>query len=326
MGALMMKILRGGAKPTPYIVNIPLLSQPPRQYTFAEPMLSFKKLAWEVEAERGVLNVSYLPGFYFADIPHLSFSVIVTTDNDPAQAERNAKKLAKWVWERREQFVTAYTPVDEAVKHAMAEPAGPIVLADLGDNPGGGTPADGTTMLEALLRLGATRAVVAPMNDPEVAQIAHQAGVGSEIKVKLGGKVDAFHGAPLDVTAKVIYVSDGKYVRTGSMGTGMISDLGPTAVLEIAGQNGGSVKVLVTTYRQQPTDLNMLQSQEIEPTEQQIIVVKSLNHYRAVFTPIAKRIIEVDTPGISNPDIFKYQFHNIKRPVYPFDRDLVWEP
>ncbi len=49
----------------------------------------------------------------------------------------------------------------------MAEPRGPVILADLGDNPGAGMPADGTVMLEALLRLGAHRAVVAPINDPE---------------------------------------------------------------------------------------------------------------------------------------------------------------
>jgi microcystin degradation protein MlrC len=81
------------------------------------------------------------------------------------------------------------------------------------------------------------------------------------------------------VTARVINLTDGDYVHTGPMGTGVLSKMGGCAVLEIVGRNGGAVQVLVTTYRHQPLDLNMLQSQDIEPTAQHIIVVKSLVHY-----------------------------------------------
>jgi microcystin degradation protein MlrC len=106
----------------------------------------------------------------------------------------------------------------------------------------------------------------------------------------------------------------------------MRQSVGPTAILELQGQNGGSVIAMTTTYRQQPTDLEMLRSQGIEPTEQQILVVKSSVHYRAAFTPIAKEIIEVDTPGLSSPHIEHLEFKNIKRPIYPFDADMEWEP
>jgi microcystin degradation protein MlrC len=325
-GAILVRILRGGAKPTPYIVNVPLLAEMPREFTYAEPMLTFKRLAREVEHERGVLNVSYLPGFCFADIPHANFAVIVTTDNDPAQAEKFAKELANYVWEHRADFNTSYMPIDQAVTEAMNAPEGPVILADLGDNPGAGTPADGTAMLEAMLRLGAKNAVIAPINDPEIAEIAHQAGVGATIKVTLGAKTDKLHGVPLTVKAKVLKLTDGKYIHTGPMGTGVLSNMGSSATLEIEGQNDGTVKVLVTTFKHQPLDLNMLQSQGIEPTEQQIVVVKSLVHYRAAFTPIAKRIIEVDTPGVSNPNLFNYEFKNLKRPIYPFDPEMEWQP
>jgi microcystin degradation protein MlrC len=94
--------------------------------------------------------------------------------------------------------------------------------------------------------------------------------------------------------------------------------------LEIEGANGGSVTVLATTYRHQPLDLAMLQSQGIEPSEQQIVVVKSSVHFRAAFTPIAKEIIEVDTPGISNPGLDRLSFQNLTRPIYPLDPDMVW--
>lgn len=325
-GLILTKIIRGGAKPTSAIINIPLLAGIQREYTYAEPMLSVKHLAHDIEAERGVLNVSYLPGFCFADIPHTNFAVIVTTDNKLAQAQEAAKKLANYIWSRREEFVVQPVAVEEAVQQAMQAQQGPVVLADIGDNPGAGTPADGTVLLEALLRHGASRAVVAPINDPEAVQLALKAGEGATITLKLGGKTDSFHGSPLEVVAQVVRLTDGKFIHTGPMGTGVQSEMGPTAVLKIQGQHGGAVQVLTSTYRYQPLDLAMLRSQGIEPTEQQIIVVKSSVHYRAAFTPIASQIIEVDTPGLSNPRLDRLQFYKLKRPIYPLDPDLQWMP
>jgi microcystin degradation protein MlrC len=325
-GLLMARVVRGGVRPTAAIVKIPLLAGGQRQYSHAEPMIAVKHVAHDIEGEHGVLNVSYLPGFPWADIVPTGFSIIVTTDGNPAQARDAARRLARYIWTRRDDFVVRPVPVDDAVRQAMAAPQGPIVLADIGDNPGGGTPADGTVMLEALLRLGATRAVITPMNDPEVVQQAIAAGEGATIRTRLGGKIDAFHGAPLDVTARVVRLTDGKFVNMGVMNTGVGEDLGPTAVLEIAGQDGGSVQVITTTHRQQPTDLEMLRSQGIEPTEQQILVVKSSVHYRAAFTPIAKQIVEVDTPGLTSPHLDTLEFRNLQRPIYPLDGEMEWEP
>lgn len=323
-GIIMTKIVRGGVKPTAAIVNIPLLAGIQREFTFAEPMLSVKHLAWDIENERGILNVSYLPGFCFSDIPQTNFSVIVTADNNQAQAQAAATRLASYIWSHREDFVVRPTAIDAAIEHAMKAPLGPIVLADIGDNPGAGAPADGTVMLEALLRHGATRTIIAPINDPEAVNLAIKAGVGNTLTLELGGKADQLHGLPLRVTATVVRLTDGEFVHTGPMGTGVLSKMGPSAVLEVQGEKGGSVTVLVTTYRHQPLDLAMLQSQGLEPTEFQIVVVKSSVHYRAAFTPIAREIIEVDTPGISNPAFDRLEFKNLKRPIFPLDREMEW--
>jgi microcystin degradation protein MlrC len=208
----------------------------------------------------------------------------------------------------------------------MDAPAGPIVLADIGDNPGGGTPADGTVLLEALLRLGARDAALAPMNDPEAVAQARAAGEGAKVSLRLGGKVDTFHGAPLDVTGRVVRLTDGRFIQKGTMGTGVQMNLGPTAVVELAGQNGGAVQVIVTTHRHQPTDLEYFRSQGIEPTAQRILAVKSSVHYRAAFTPIAARIVEVDTPGLTSPHLDRLEFHRLTRPIYPLDPDMTWAP
>ncbi len=326
IGLLMARIVRGGARPTPVLVKIPMLASLQRQFSNAEPMLTVKHLAHAIESQRGVLNVSYLPGFAWADIEPTTFSIIVTTDDDPVRARQLANQLATHVWEHREEFIVRPTPVDDAVRAAMTASEGPVVLADIGDNPGGGTPADGTVLLEALLRLGATKAVVVPINDPESVERAVAAGVGHEVSLKLGAKVDHFHGDPLAVRGRVLHLSDGRFVHKGLMSTGVEMNMGPTVVLELDGADGGTVKVVVTTHRYQPTDLEVLRSQEIEPTEQQIIVVKSSVHFRAAFMPIAKQVIEVDTPGLTSPRLDRLEFHKIRRPMFPFDPDMEWTP
>jgi microcystin degradation protein MlrC len=324
-GKLMAQIVRGKAKPTPYIVNVPLLASVQRQYTYIEPMLTLKRRAREIEHERGVLNVSYLPGFCYSDIAATSFSIIVTTDNNPAQAEKYAKELATYVWERRADFMSSPMPVYDAVEQAMSSPSAPVVLADLGDNPGGGTPCDGTVLLEALLKLGAKKAVISPICDPETVKIAQKAGEGTEISVKLGGKIDSFHGKPLEVTAKVLRFSDGKCVTKGKMMQGLEIELGDTVVLEVFGQNGGSVQVVVSSLRYPTNDLELYRAFGIEPTEQQIVVCKSSVHYRADFMPIAAKVIEVDTPGLTSPHLECLEYKKIRRPIYPFDPDMVWQ-
>jgi microcystin degradation protein MlrC len=325
IGLLMARIVRGGAKPTPVLVKIPLISSLQRQYSHAEPMLSVKHLTHDLENERGVLNVSYLPGFAWADIAPNNFSIIVTTDNDVEQARSIANQLAEYIWSRREEFIAKPVAIDEAVQRAMRAPQGPIVLADIGDNPGGGAPADGTILLEALLRLGATNAVAVPINDPESVEKAIAAGAGNPVSLHLGAKVDSFHGKPLDVTGRVVSLSDGRFVHRGLMSTGIEMNMGPTAVVELEGAHGGRVQVVVTTHRYQPTDLEVLRSQGIEPTERQIIAVKSSVHFRSAFTPVAKEIIEVDTPGLTSPRLDTLEFHKIVHPVYPFDRDMEWK-
>jgi microcystin degradation protein MlrC len=326
LAELLVRIVREGVRPTPALVRIPLLAGLQRQYTWAEPMAGVKALAHAIEAEPGVLNVSYLPGFAWADIPAMCFSVIVTTDNDAALARRLANRVAALIWERRGEFVVRPVPVDEAVAAAMAAARGPVVLADIGDNPGGGTPADGTVLLEALLRHGATRAALAIMADPESAAAAVAAGEGATVALRLGGKVDTLHGAPLDVTARVLRVTDGRFRHKGPMSTNLEMNLGPTAVIAITGANGGEVRVVLTTHRYQPTDLEVFRSQGIEPTEQQIVAVKSSVHFRAAFTPIAAAIVEVDTPGLTTPHMERFDFRRIPRPIYPLDGDFAWQP
>jgi microcystin degradation protein MlrC len=98
------------------------------------------------------------------------------------------------------------------------------------------------------------------------------------------------------------------------MGAGVRHTNGTTVGVDIDG-----TLLIMTENRVQITDLEFYRALGIEPSEKQILVVFSSVHYRAAHDPIAKRIIEVDTPGISSPRLAGYPWKNLKRPIFPLD-------
>ncbi|WP_274381478.1 MlrC C-terminal domain-containing protein [Paenibacillus mesophilus] len=105
-------------------------------------------------------------------------------------AERTAETLAAKVMERKPE---------EGIDLALRSEARPIVLNETSDNPGAGTPGDGTYLLRAMLGRGLSEACFAFIYDPKTAEQAHAAGVGATIDIRLGGKTDDWHGSPLDL-------------------------------------------------------------------------------------------------------------------------------
>ncbi|UCD45898.1 MAG: MlrC C-terminal domain-containing protein [Candidatus Bathyarchaeota archaeon] len=191
-------------------------------------------------------------------------------------------------------------------------------MADIGDNPGGGAPCDGTVVLKAVLEAGLESGVLAVMSDPQAVKEMSDAGVGEEVTLDLGGKMDELHGAPVRVSGMVRLISDGKYIRKGPMGTGSQADMGLTAVLRV-----GELDIIVTEKRLQPTDLQLYRNLGIEPTEKRFILVKSSVHYRAAHEPIAKEVIELDTPGLTSPRLAGFGFKNLRRPIFPLDMEML---
>jgi len=315
---LMYRMLKGEIKPTAVHEKPPLLISPQQQKTSYYPMKSVYDLAHKIEEDERVLNVTVLPGYPFSDIEYAGMDIIVTTNNDKALAQKKAKELADYMWRIRRDFLAEVEPVESAVRRAMEAEEGPIILADQADNPGGGAPADGTAIVQELIKQKAKNVVICLMRDPEAVAKAIEAGVGSTVTMKIGGKTDKLHGEPVLVTGKVKLISDGKYVRKSVMGRGLTTNLGRTVIFDVDG-----IEIMLTEIRVQPTDLQQYRAFGIEPTEKKIIVVKSAVHFRAVHEPIAKEIIEVDGPGIHGTRLTAFNHKNVKRPIFPLDLELI---
>jgi microcystin degradation protein MlrC len=315
---VMARLLDGSLRPTKAFRQPTMMPALQAQFTGRHPMRTLMERTFEMEEIGGVETITVAAGFPWSDFEDVGLSIIVTTNDDQGLADRYADELSDLAWSLRRDFLVKPTPVREALDKVKVAEEGPIILADIGDNPGGGAPCDGTVVLKAVIEAGLEGGVFAVMADPGVVEQAASAGVGNEVTLDLGGKIDALHGAPLRVTGVVRLLSDGRFINKGPMGTGAETDMGRTAVLRI-----GGVEVIVTEKRLQPTDLELYRSLGVEPTEKRFIVVKSSVHYRAAHEPIAKEIIELDTPGLTSPRLAGFGFKKIRRPIFPLDLEML---
>lgn len=310
---LLLATIDGEIHPTMALAKPPLMPVPQGQRTDAEPMRSLFAHAHALEAAGEALAITIAGGFPYSDVPDAGFGVLVVTDGDPQRARAIADELAAMAVERREQFLVRNTPPAAAVAAAIAHPDGPVVLVDVGDNIGGGTPGDGTVILGELLRQGASEATVV-IADPEAVQAAFAAGVNGHFRALVGGKVDRRHGDPIDVDGRVRLLCDGEWVHEGPEGAGTPVSMGPTAVVR-----AGGINLVLTTHKTAPGDLQQLKSVGIDPTRQHIIVVKAAVRWRGGYGPIARHSIDVDTPGLGSVDLRRFPFRHIRRPIFPLD-------
>lgn len=326
------QMLQSDLDPITAIERPPFLPMGPMQNTREGPMAEVMAKAREYEDRDDVVKVNVFAGFHQADVPSMGFSIPVIADGDPVAATEVARKMAAYVWDRRQDFVAEFPKPEEAVAETKritethSQPRGlydvsdngPVVLADLGDNPGGGGTADGTTVLRELIDQEIYNAGFAIMCDPEVVAECVEAGVGSRVVVTLGGKTDDRHGAPIaDVDGYVKAISDGEFCNTGPMGTGSESHIGRSVHLQCGSDD--QVNVLLTEQRHQPLDAEIWRQLGIQPERLSVLVVKSTNHFRADYEPIASEVIPVNSIGLVSVDPRHFDYEQVSRPKFPLD-------
>jgi microcystin degradation protein MlrC len=167
--------------------KIPFLFPLSSQCTDFDPCKSIYQQLGEMSLRPGLANVDFATGFPPADIAECG-AAIVAYGQDRSVVEAAADELYQQVLAAEAEFNFELLNPDDAVVRAMANASDkPVILADAQDNPGAGGTSDTTGLLEALVRNGARQAVIAVLYDPEVADMAHAAGVGAELETALGG-------------------------------------------------------------------------------------------------------------------------------------------
>jgi microcystin degradation protein MlrC len=318
-GRTLARALAGEVAPVMVWGSRPMMTSTLVHTPSRQPMKDIVDLAIEAETRGTVLNASVFGGFPHADIPHISCSAVIVCDRHTDQGRALLERLLDTAWDRREAFLYKGAPLPSQVAHARTLGEGPIVLVDHGDNTASGGTQDVMSVIEEVMRQGLDDVVAGPICDPASVARILAAGTAASVTLPLGGKIDmpqvGLTGAPLTVTGRVTRITDGEFVVTGPMATGTRVRMGETAVLDI-----GPVQIVVSERRSEPFDLGVFTHCGIDPRRKRYVLIKSRQHFRAGFEPIARHIVLCDGDGVTSSDLRLFTYKNRRRPLYPFER------
>jgi microcystin degradation protein MlrC len=280
------------------------------QHTGSEPCRSLYASLDQLVGE-SFCTADIAMGFPPADIFHSGPSVVAYAGSQE-EADSVADTLLQSFIDAEAIFNDGLQSPESAVADAMAYTGPkPVVIADAQDNSGAGASSDTTGLLSALVRGNAQGAVLALLDDAEVAAKSHKMGMGAEFMAFLGGKSGQDDQYSFESRFCVEALSNGEFPFTGEMFNGFTASLGPMAVLRVL-DTPADVRIVIGSVRCQCLDQAIFKHIGIDPAEQRIVVVKSSVHFRADFEPIAGRVLVAEAPGAHPCRLDNITYHNLR--------------
>jgi microcystin degradation protein MlrC len=287
---ILTRAARGECRPVMELFDCRMVGFYP---TTAEPMAGLVRRMKAAEERPGILSVSFGHGFPWGDTPETGSKVLVIADADARLAASVAAEIGHAIYDARRVLLPRHPDIATALDRAR-RCEGLVVLADTADNSGGGAPSDNVSLLRALLQGGIERAVYGGIWDPVTVGACAEAGLGTVLPLRIGGKCGPASGEPMDVVATVRALVPGHSQQ----------DLGPARCpmgdcvwLEI-----GGVDVLVMSVRTQIFSPDAFTGLGIDLASKRLIALKSSWHFQANFAAIAAELIPVATPGALQMD------------------------
>ncbi len=322
---LVQEMASSGQKPHKWLEQPPMVIGIFQHDTREQPMKAIIDDLESVLAQDGVVSASIGQGYPWADVHENGLAVYVL-HRDSVEAARDAAAwIAERAWNHRHELnVPKGLGPAEAVEEALATPAsdGPVVLLDVGDNIGAGSSGDSTFLLAEAMKRGVPF-WLQTIRDPEAAATCHEAGVGAQVELEVGGKSDSLHGKPVKISGTVAKLSDGRFEDSGTVHAGWrYFDGGPTAAVET---DAGPTVVLVST-RVGNMSREQFYSLGYRPEEFNVVVAKGVVSPRPAYQPIARRMISVNSPGATSGDMSHFEYSNIRRPIFPLDPAARYTP
>jgi microcystin degradation protein MlrC len=308
--AIAVQALKGEIRPVMASFDCRMIDVFP---TSKQPMRSFVDRLYALEkSEPGVLSLSVVHGFMAGDVPEMGTMVGAVTDGDAVQGAALAEQLGRELFAMRGTFMVAQVDEKTAVAQALAAPHGPVVIADVWDNPGGGTAGDATVILAELIAREARDVAVGTIWDPMAVQICFAAGEGAVIPLRFGAKSAPHTGNPIDKTVTVKRVVQNAEMRFGES----IAPFGDAVWIAFDG-----IDVILNSTRAQSFDPSLFSVMGIDPAERKILLIKSTNHFYDSFSKIASEIVycSAGKPYPNTPAETDYR--KARRTIWPMVED-----
>lgn len=315
-----IEMVRTGARPTTVVEQLPLVVTIVNQDTSTEPMAGILRLAREIEAEPGMVDVSVLEGFPYADVPHMGMSVIATHE-DPRVAEDAAHRVGAAIWRERANLQGNGMTIPDAVTHVMAHRGEkPVLMLDVGDNVGGGGPGDSTSLLAEIIERKAGGCGIT-LFDPAISAALANVPVGDRVDVLAGGRSPEQDGAPVRLVGTITGQHRGLYEEPKIAHGGFKFFDGGTMV---GIRTDDDISVVITSKSVQPISATQYRVVGIEPTELRAIIGKGVNGPRAGFADICAGLIVVDSPGVTRNSVTEFTYRHRRAPMYPFESNTTY--
>lgn len=315
-GELLITCIRENIRPHKAFIRVPVLLPGECTSTEWDPARRIYAAIPAVIAREKLMDASILVGYVWADEPRASATVIAL-GTDPAAAERGARELAQQYWDARHEFAFGVSalPVDECIAAALRADRFPVVISDSGDNPTAGGVGDIPYVLERLIAHDVPDVVVAGIADAAAVDVCCAAGIGADLTLSLGGKLDPVHGRPLAVTGTVEALANAPWPYFGKASG---QEINRQAMLRV-----GGVLIIVTEQRTPFHRLDDFRRLGIEPAEHKLIVVK-IGYLVPELNALAGTALLALSPGAVNQDVTRLPYRRIQRPMFPFDPDMTW--
>jgi microcystin degradation protein MlrC len=288
----------------------------------------FRERLQELELTPGILTAGLATVQPWLDVPELGSAVVVVADGShdsadraPFFGDRSCTELAQEVWWRRREYLPDLVPVEDAIRqaHVVSRSGGLVVLSDSADATTSGAPGDSTWVLKELHKYDWPNGALVPIVAPEIVERAAAASAGAELKTAIGGVRDCRFSKPIEIAARVERLFRAEFILSGHLARNLPVDMGASAVLR-----SGDVSVLVTSKSGPHFAPEFFRSAGFDPFAASVLIAKSPCGFRAAYAERAKQIIVVKAPGCAPADFWNYRYHNIPRPLWPWD-EMEWQ-
>jgi microcystin degradation protein MlrC len=316
---LLLDTMAGRCRPAMALARVPVLVGGVLGHTEGEgPFADVMRFAKSHEGKDGVLSVSVFLVHPYLDLPDMGGGGLVVTDGDVDSAERLAVEIARRYWERRFDLDPQVHSPAEAIRLGAEVEGGPVLLVETADCCGGGAAGDSVATLRALLKEAPDAKALVPVVDPEAAALCHRAGVGQEVTLMLGHKLDPRWGRPMTVKGRVAGLGEGTFRYTGGIWEGQVGKMGPCAVLQC-----GGVRVLITTHATYDWADEQFRAVGLDACRAKFVVVKNPMNHRLGYAGLYRAAFLLDTPGPTPAVLHHVHYRHLRRPYYPAEREIA---
>ena len=297
-------------------IPVPILLPGEKTSTRVDPGKTLYSKVAPMTEKKGVIDAAIWVGYAWGDAPR-NHAVVMTYGDNKKQVVESAEELAKDFWNFRHdfEFVAPTTDIEDAFNKAfnylkVREDKRPFIISDMGDNPTAGGAGDVTWTLDKILKMDefkrsdSPELIYASIPGPDLIVNAFKAGVGNYVEGMVGAMVDDRYSPPIKVKGIVHSLKRGD--RNAEL----------EAVVKV-----NNVYVIVTYKRKPYHYISDFTDLELDPASSDLLVVK-IGYLVPELYEIRGDWVMALTPGGVDQDLERLGYQNIKRPMYPLDKDM----